>query len=61
MLKIISATAISIPIDDIVPMHMNKGNETVLKTIRTMVLSCGTLPPIHRSIFLQVRLSLCVS
>lgn len=61
ILKMINATAIMIPNEDIVPMQINKGNETVLRTVFTMVLSCGTLPPIHLSMFLHVKLSLCVS
>lgn len=39
ILKIINASAITIPTEDIVPMQINKGNETVLRTVFTMVLS----------------------
>lgn len=53
--------AIMMPSADKVAILMNKGSDTVLKTFLIIVLSCGTLPPIHRSTFRHVRLSLCVS
>lgn len=42
MLKNMRTIAIIMPIHEMVLMQMNRGNDTVLKTRRTIVLSCGT-------------------
>ncbi len=42
MLNTIKAVAIKIPILDTTLMHTNNGIETVLRTRRTIVRSCGT-------------------
>lgn len=39
MLKMISPIAIKIPTEDIVPMQINNGNETVRRTVLMIVLS----------------------
>jgi hypothetical protein len=66
MLNTMSAIAAIIPIHEMVHIQMKRGRETVRKTWRTMVRSCGTFPPIKSSstnvIVWKTQLnSICVS